>query len=165
MILVKVWLKCKQKKILKFKKLSACAYTPTKATPFSAGFDLYSGYDYVISGGARELVLTDIAIDVPNGSYGRIAPQSGLAWNSHINVGAGVVDSDYRGNLGVVLFNLSDSTFLIMKGDRIAQLICEKIYYPEIVEVEELNPTARGSLGFGSTDSNDIQEEDSQMVY
>ena len=142
--------------ILKFKKLSKHAYRPTKATPFSAGYDLYSAYDYIISGGEKELVLIDIAIEIPEGCYGRIAPRSGLAWNSHIDVGAGVIDYDFRGNVAVVLFNLSDSTFIVKKGDRIAQLICEKISYPEIIEIEELNTTDRGALGFGSTDSNNI---------
>lgn len=64
---------------------------------------------------------------------------------------AGVVDEDYRGNLGVVMFNHADSEFVVKKGDRIAQLICERIFYPELEEREALNQTERGSGGFGST--------------
>lgn len=77
--------------------------------------------------------------------------RSGLAVKNFIDVGAGVVDEDYRGILKVVLFNHSDADFEVKKGDRIAQLICEKIYYPELEEVKELTDTERGEGGFGST--------------
>ena len=77
--------------------------------------------------------------------------RSGLAAKSFIDVGAGVVDEDYRGPLGVVLFNHANADFEVKQGDRIAQLICEKIVYPELVEVEDLDQTERGEGGFGST--------------
>jgi deoxyuridine 5''-triphosphate nucleotidohydrolase (dut) len=86
-----------------------------------------------------------------SGCYGRIAPRSGLAWKNHIDVGAGVIDEDYRGNVGVVLFNHSDQDFKVNKGDRIAQLICQRIEYPVLQEVTNLNNTERGAGGFGST--------------
>ena len=73
-----------------------------------------------------------IQIKVPRGTYGRVAPRSGLAWKNHIDIGAGVVDEDYRGNVGVVMFNHSDSEFIVKAGDRVAQLVCEKIEYPDI---------------------------------
>lgn len=76
-----------------------------------------------------------------------------------IDVGAGVVDEDYRGNLGVVLFNHSDQEFDVKKGDRIAQLICEQIFYPEIKEEKTLDETERGAAGFGSTGLQDIPEK------
>lgn len=74
-----------------------------------------------------------------------------MAAKNFIDVGAGVIDEDYRGNVGVVMFNHADEIFEVKKGDRIAQLICEKIYYPEIEEVTTLSTTERGAGGFGST--------------
>lgn len=92
---------------------------------------------------------------IPSGCYGRVAPRSGLAVKNFIDVGAGVVDSDYRGNVGVVLFNFSDEDFQVKKGDKVAQLICEKIEYPELIEEKEnLTVTERGDAGFGSTGVN-----------
>ena len=79
------------------------------------------------------------------------APRSGLAVKKHIDVGAGVVDADYRGNVGVVLFNFSDEDFAVAPGDRIAQMILEKVDMAEVEEVEDLPDTARGAGGFGST--------------
>ena len=99
----------------------------------------------------KALVKTDLSIAVPEGTYGRIAPRSSLAWKNSIHVGAGVIDGDYRGTVGVVLFNLSTQDFFVMKGDRIAQLILEKILIAEVEEVDELDITSRGSGGFGST--------------
>jgi dUTP pyrophosphatase len=76
---------------------------------------------------------------------------SGMALFRHIGVEAGDIDEDYRGNVGVLLFNRSDSLFAVNRGEKIAQLICEKIYYPELELVEELDDTRRGTRGFGST--------------
>lgn len=77
-----------------------------------------------------------------------------MAAKNFIDIGAGVVDEDYRGNIGVVMFNHADTEFQVKKGDRIAQLICERIYYPTLEEVKELTDTARGAGGFGSTGTN-----------
>ena len=90
-------------------------------------------------------------MNIPVTCYGRIAPRSGLAWKKHIDVGAGVIDADYRGNVGVVLFNHGEEDLQVKRGDRIAQLILEKISYADIVEVDDLDATARGDGGFGST--------------
>jgi len=97
------------------------------------------------------LVKTDLSIAVPAGTYGRVAPRSGLAWKHSIDVGAGVIDADYRGNVGVILFNHSDKDFKVEIGDRIAQLIIERIELPHVQEVDELDDTIRGGGGFGST--------------
>merc|ERR1712027_207287 len=140
--------------VLKFAKLSENAYAPTKGSARAAGYDLRSAYDCTIPANGKAIVKTDIQIRVPEGTYGRIAPRSGLAAKHHIDVGAGVVDEDYTGNVGVVLFNHAQVEFEIKKGDRIAQLVCEKIEYPEIEEVASLNSTDRGEGGFGSTGSN-----------
>lgn len=96
-------------------------------------------------------IKTDIATAIPSGYYGRVAPRSGLAWKNSIDVGAGVIDEDYRGNVGVILFNHSDVDFKVARGDRIAQLLLEKIITPEVVVVDELVDTERGDGGFGST--------------
>lgn len=137
--------------ILYFRKLTENAYTPVKATSQSAGYDLFSAYDYSVSPQDKQLVKTDLAIKIPDGCYGRIAPRSGLALNYHIDIGAGVIDRDYRGNVGIVIFNHSKKYFKINKGDRIAQLVCEKIIEPQLIEVDVLDPTDRNDRGFGST--------------
>ena len=117
----------------------------------AAGFDLYSAYNYVIPGQGKVIVKTDISIRVPDGTYGRVAPRSGLSAKGHLDVGAGVVDRDSTGNVCVVLFNLASTDFSIKRGDRIAQLICEKIKYADIKEKSSLQKTERGPSGFGST--------------
>jgi len=101
----------------------------------------------------KELILTDLQIQLLDDCYGRIAPSSGLALNHHIHVGGGVIDRDYLANVGVLVYNHSDTPFIITQGDRIAQLICEKIFYPTIEEVQTLDITKRSAEGFGSTGS------------
>ncbi|XP_036420476.1 deoxyuridine 5'-triphosphate nucleotidohydrolase, mitochondrial isoform X1 [Colossoma macropomum] len=140
--------------VLKFAKLTENATTPTRGSSKAAGYDLYSAYDYSIGPMDKAIVKTDIQIAVPSGCYGRVAPRSGLAAKHFIDVGAGVVDEDYRGNVGVVLFNFGKETFEVKKGDRVAQLVCERICYPDLVELETLDETERGSGGFGSTGRN-----------
>ena len=139
---------------LRIKLLSTNAKVPTRGSEKAAGYDLYSAIDYTINPGDKGLIPTDIAIMIPTGYYGRIAPRSSLAWKNHIDVGAGVIDEDYRGPVGVVLFNHSSEEFKITKGDRIAQLIITKIITPEVIVVENLDNTVRGSGGFGSTGTN-----------
>jgi dUTP pyrophosphatase len=137
---------------LQVKLLSEHAVMPTRGSPLAAGFDLSSAEDAIVSAnGGRVLVKTDLSIVCPEGTYGRIAPRSGLAYKHGIDVGAGVVDADYRGPVGVILFNFGKEDFVIHRGDRIAQLILEQVCMAEAVEVEELNETVRGGSGFGST--------------
>ncbi|XP_076180864.1 protein N-terminal glutamine amidohydrolase isoform X2 [Ptiloglossa arizonensis] len=82
--------------MLKFVRLTDKAYAPIKASKHAAGYDLRSAYEYVIEAHGKELIKTDLQIEVPEGTYGRVAPRSGLAWNHFIDVGAGVIDADYR---------------------------------------------------------------------
>ncbi|OAL07246.1 dUTP diphosphatase, partial [Phaeosphaeriaceae sp. SRC1lsM3a] len=131
--------------------LSEHARAPTKGSVYAAGHDLYSARDVVVPARGRVLVPTDISISVPVGTYGRVAPRSGLAHKHGIDTMAGVIDADYRGPVGVILANLSDNDFEIKVGDRIAQLIVEKIVMPEVVVVEKLEESVRGAGGFGST--------------
>lgn len=137
--------------LLRVKKLSDNAVLPSRASALSAGYDLSSAKDTIIPSRGRGLVPTDLSIAIPDGTYARIAPRSGLALKHAIDVGAGVIDADYRGPLGVILFNHSDADFEVKMGDRIAQLILEKIVTPEVLEVEDLDSTLRGESGFGST--------------
>uniref|UniRef100_A0A7S3PX71 Deoxyuridine 5'-triphosphate nucleotidohydrolase n=1 Tax=Chaetoceros debilis TaxID=122233 RepID=A0A7S3PX71_9STRA len=140
--------------ILQVKCLSENAVVPSRGSPLSAGYDLSSAEQTVIKAGGKGIVKTDLSIACPEGTYGRIAPRSGLAVKKFIDVGAGVVDADYRGAVGVVLFNFGDKDFVVKKGDRVAQLVLEKISMVDAVEVEELSDTKRGTGGFGSTGVN-----------
>lgn len=131
--------------------LSDHATAPTKGSAFAAGHDLYSARDTLIPARGRAIVATDISISVPVGTYGRVAPRSGLAAKHGIDTMAGVIDADYRGPVGVILANLSDTDFQVKIGDRVAQLIVEKIAMPEVVVVQKLEDSVRGAGGFGST--------------
>ena len=110
------------------------------------------------------MVKTGISVAIPEGCYGRIAPRSGLAVKRFIDVGAGVIDADYRGGIGVVLFNHSGEDFVVKPGDRIAQLLLEKIETPTVKEAEELPDTKRGTDGFGSTGVGDEGKRKSSRV-
>ncbi|GMF33897.1 unnamed protein product [Phytophthora fragariaefolia] len=137
--------------VLRVKKLTPEAILPSRGSSLAAGLDLSAAYDAVIPAGGKGLVKTDLVIAVPDGCYARVAPRSGLALKKFIDTGAGVIDADYRGNVGVILFNHAAEDFPVKRGDRVAQLILEKIEYPEIQEVDEIEDTARGAGGFGST--------------
>lgn len=135
-------------------KITKQAVLPKRATPGSAGFDLYSAVNTIILKKDKTIIPTDIKIKLPKGCYGRIAPRSGLTKDYFIDVGAGVIDSDFRGNVSVVLFNFGNEDFRIKQGDRVAQLICEKIRAPGVKEVQTLNMTERNENGWGSTGFN-----------
>ncbi|XP_024975362.1 deoxyuridine 5'-triphosphate nucleotidohydrolase [Cynara cardunculus var. scolymus] len=137
--------------IFKVKKLSEKAVLPSRGSSLAAGYDLSSATETKVPARGKALVPTDLSIAVPEGTYARIAPRSGLTWKHSIDVGAGVIDADYRGPVGVILFNHSDADFEVKCGDRIAQLIIEKIITPEVMEVDDLDSTERGAGGFGST--------------
>lgn len=138
--------------MLKVKFLSKNASLPVKCSELAAGFDLTSPCDCVVKAMDRQLVPTDIALCVPKGTYGRIAPRSGLAYKHGIDTLAGVIDGDYLGNVGVILYNTTKEDFVIKKGDRIAQLILERYESDcDVCVVDALDPTARNEGGFGST--------------
>ena len=138
---------------LKIKKLDPNAQIPVKGSEHAAGYDLMSLGEAVVPARGKALIATGIAMAIPIGNYGRIAPRSGLAAKSFIDVGAGVIDADYRGEVKVLLFNFGENDFKINAGDRIAQLIIEKYTRTVIEEVVdgELDNTERGEGGFGST--------------
>ncbi|GME93983.1 unnamed protein product [Ambrosiozyma monospora] len=134
---------------------STNAKQPTKGSPQSAGYDLYASAPTSIPAKGQGLVSTDLSIIVPDGTYGRVAPRSGLAVKHGISTGAGVVDADYRGEIKIVLFNHSDKDFEVEVGDRVAQLVLEKIVHAEVEQLSleqwEGETTERGAGGFGST--------------
>lgn len=128
---------------------------PMYMTQGSAGMDLYANVesDVVINEGTIKLIATGISIELPEGFEAQIRPRSGLALKhgiSFVNT-PGTVDSDYRGEINVIMINFGDKPFIIKRGDRIAQMVINKIETPEIVEVDELNDSSRGNSGFGST--------------
>jgi dUTP pyrophosphatase len=136
---------------LKVKKLSNQAIIPNRKSDLAAGYDLHTAYDCTIPPRSKYIIKTDLQMSFPKNTYGRIADRSSIALNQHINVVAGVIDSDYRGNICIIVFNHSNNFVNFKAGDRIAQIICEKIKYPIIKEVQELSKTIRNNNGFGST--------------
>lgn len=137
--------------ILNFKKILDSAQLPTRGSQNAAGLDLFSAEETIIKAGRRQPVRTGISVEIPAGFYGRIAPRSGLAIEYGIDVLAGVIDSDYRGEIICLLMNHGESDKPIKLGERVAQLIIEAIITPSSQWVEELSETSRDKKGFGST--------------
>ena len=138
---------------LQFVRLSPTAKPPTRSTKGAIGYDLYTPFSFTLYPREIKLVYTDIAMKVPLGHYGRVAPKSGLTLKHHVTVLARVVDPDYTGNVGVVLYNLSfDTKFTRLVGQPIGQLILEVASIFPTLEVGGLTITARGPYGFGSQD-------------
>lgn len=127
------------------------ARLPARGSSCAAGYDLYAVESVVIPAGERRILPTGVHMQIPDGYYGRIADRSGLAARSGIHTMAGVIDSDYRGEVRVILLNTSNEPVLMSTGDRIAQLILTPYVSPPIVQVGTLDTTARGTGGFGST--------------
>ena len=146
------------------KKLYEKALLPVAGSAHAAGYDLHAVEDAVVPARGKALIGTGLAFAIPVGNYGRIAPRSGLAVKHSIDVGAGVIDADYRGEVKVLLFNLSDKDFEVKAHDRIAQLIIEKYTPTELVEVQgELEETARGLGGFGSTGNHSLPDSTNKI--
>ena len=137
---------------LRIKRLSQPAIIPTKGSRMAAGHDIYGLKNGTIPAQKQMLVETGIAIRLPIGTYGRLAAQSGIATKQGIAVGGGVIDADYTGEIRVILQNQGSSDYEFKEGDRIAQLIVERIQTSEAVVVDKLGETERGKQGFGSTD-------------
>jgi len=138
---------------LKIKKLSASAKLPSYQTKEAAGFDLHSAENAVINPGERKLIGTALAFEIEYGYEVQIRPRSGLAYKHGITVlnSPGTIDSDYRGEIKVLLINHSNEPFEIKTGDRIAQAVVAPVVQAEIEEVDSLSDTQRGEGGFGST--------------
>ena len=145
---------------MKITRLSSQARLPRRASDGAAGYDLFAAVRTVVPAACmlegrvnigRALVPTGVALSIPEGHVGRIGSRSGLSVKHNIEVGAGWIDSDYRGELKVELKNFSGLEFIVEEGDRIAQLIIFPIVTPALEEVDSLSPTTRGTRGFGST--------------
>jgi dUTP pyrophosphatase len=136
---------------LRFRKLDADATLPTRGSSSAAGLDLYSIEAVRLTPQQRALVRTGLAVAIPEGYYGRIAPRSGLATKNGIDVLAGVIDADYRGEIQCLLYNTGDETVELPPQTKICQLIIEKIVTPTVAWADELPETIRGESGFGST--------------
>lgn len=135
------------------KKNTKEAIIPSQATEGDAGYDLYSLEDITLAPMARTVAKTGISMAIPMGFYGRVAPRSGLAVKKGLDVLAGVVDAGYRGDIGVVLINLSPEEVVLKKQSKVAQLIIEKCHDIEWNEVDDLSESERGEGGYGSSDN------------
>lgn len=133
------------------KRLRDSARLPARGSADAAGADLACAETVTIGPGERRLVPTGLAIEIPPGYYGRVAPRSGLAVRHGIDTLAGVIDADYRGEILVLLVNLGAEPVSFSPGDRIAQLIIEQAAPTEYSFSEDLGSTHRSDGGFGST--------------
>jgi dUTP pyrophosphatase len=138
---------------LKIKLLSPDAKLPSYAHPDDSGMDLAASENVVIAPGARALVPTGIAIELPPGTEAQIRPRSGLALRNGISVlnTPATIDEGYRGEIKIILVNFGDTDFEITKGMRVAQMVICPILRPEIIECAEFTNTTRFTSGFGST--------------
>lgn len=134
-----------------FKKLTETATIPTYGSDYAAGMDISADEDVIIPGHSKKIISTGLAVAIPSNSYLRVAPRSGLAAKNDIDVLAGVIDEDYRGEIKVILYNHGSMDFTVLRGNRIAQLINEVINRPDIQELSVLPTTSRNDAGFGST--------------
>ena len=145
----------KMKQTVRLKKLREDAIIPAYGTEFAAGADLYAcmDKDITINPGCTEFIHTGIALEIPTGLVGLIYARSGMACKRGLAPAnkVGVIDSDYRGEIMVALYNQSNETKVITSGDRIAQIVIQPVTQFEFNEVNELSDTARGEGGFGST--------------
>jgi dUTP pyrophosphatase len=136
---------------LRFKQLDPHAVLPKRGSVLAAGLDVCGIEDVEIKPKQRVMARTGLAVAIPPGFYGRVAPRSGLAVKSGLDVLAGVIDSDYRGEIVCVLYNTGDQTIKLPAGSKICQLIIEQIITPDATWATDLDETARGAGGFGST--------------
>jgi dUTP pyrophosphatase len=139
---------------LEIRRLDKDLPLPAYAHAGDAGMDLYAAADVTLEPGCRALVPTGIALAIPAGHAGFVQPRSGLAIKQGLSVvnTPGLIDSHYRGEIKVIAINLDPTEPIeIRRGDKIAQLVVQPVAYAELVEVEELDATARGEGGFGST--------------
>jgi len=128
---------------------------PKYETDGSAGLDIRAAVenDVIIDSGKIGLISTNLSVEIPEGYEIQVRPRSGLAVKHGIGIlnSPGTIDSDYRGEIKIILFNFGENNFTVKRGDRIAQLIISKVYKADFVETENLNQSSRGSGGFGHT--------------
>jgi deoxyuridine 5'-triphosphate nucleotidohydrolase len=137
--------------VLSFKRLDPQALLPTRGSSLAAGLDICALEAVTIQPGERVLARTGLAVAIPAGHYGRLAPRSGLATKQGLDTLAGVIDADYRGEILCLLYNAGAEPILLPAQSKICQLIIEKVITPVAVWADEISETERGSGGFGST--------------
>ena len=137
--------------MIRIKKLTEDALLPKYAGPREAGMDFHANKETVLQPNERKLISTGIAMAIPEGYVGLLWDRSGLAAKKGLKTMGGVIDSTYRGEIGVIMHNLSKQEFIIEKGMRIAQMLIQPVEQRELKEVDELDETERGEGGFGST--------------
>ena len=135
---------------LPLRRLSPEAILPTRAHPDDAGLDLYALEEASLEPGRGAHVRTGIAVELPAGTVGLIADRSSMARRG-LKTAGGIIDAGYRGEIGVLLWNVSPETHTVKRGDRIAQLLVVSVHTPAVREVVTLQRTERGEGGFGST--------------
>jgi dUTP pyrophosphatase len=136
---------------LKVKKLNPLVKLPAYAHPGDAGMDIFSSEHISLEPGQYLAVATGLAFEIPKGFVGLIWDKSGLSTNHGMKVLGGVIDSGYRGEIRIGIINLSKKVYIFEPGDKVAQMLIQKIEIPKIVEIQLLSETKRGSKGFGST--------------
>ena len=136
---------------VRIKRLNGDVLIPQYQTEGAAGFDLHANSSVLIPVGEHRLIKTGIAVELPPDFEMQIRSRSGLALKHGIQAHFGTVDFDFRGEIGVILFNFGSQPFKVEKGDRIAQSVIAKFEKAHFQVVEELTPTSRGTGGFGST--------------
>lgn len=137
--------------IVKVKKLHPEAKMPTYAHAGDAGMDLYAIEDTEVLTGQVVKVKSGLAMEIPEGFVGLCWTKSGLANNHKIKISSGVIDSGYRGEVLMGVINLGTEPYLFHKGDKVLQMLIQRVEHPELIEAEELTDTSRGEGGFGST--------------
>jgi dUTP pyrophosphatase len=140
-------------RVIGFKKLDPRASLPLRGSTAAAGLDLFSIEDISLGPNERVLARTGLSVAIPEGYYGRVAPRSGLAVKNGLDVLAGVIDADYRGEILCLLYNTSTEKIQLPPHTKICQLLIEKIITPAAMWADEISETVRGSGGFGSTDN------------
>ena len=140
---------------VKIKKITANARLPVRQTQLAVGFDLHAclSEKVILQSGERKLLPTGISLEMPAGMEAQIRPRSGLAWKNGLTIlnTPGTIDPDYRGEICVILINLSDTEQIIKNGDRIAQMVFNRVEIPELIETDMLSDTERDKGGFGHT--------------
>ena len=135
---------------LKIKKIKSEAVLPTRAHHDDAGIDMYACGEYVVEPGVSVKIGTGVALHIEEGNVGLIWDKSGVS-SKGIKTLGGVIDAGYRGEVFVTVHNLGNTSYLFEHGQKVAQLLIQKVEFPELIEVEELEGSVRGERGFGST--------------
>lgn len=139
--------------VLKFKKLSEDAIIPNYAHPEDAGMDIYSNEEKLIPARSWDLVKTGISMELPSGFEAQVRSKSGLSLKSGLIVlnSPGTIDENYRGEIGVILMNVSNQEYKVEKHQKVAQMVINKVEHFKVEEVSEISSSSRGAGAFGST--------------